>query len=170
MMSGFNIREAREEDIDDIYRMLYELAKDLNETEAVHVTPAILRENQKLYKCFVTEDNVTDDYGTRPLIGFAQYVYRFDGWEGLVAILDNIWVDPRHRNRGIGSALYKAVAREAVASGCIFLEQLVHDWNTSAKEFYKAKGAYDYTEKMKGHVFRTPRSKLEELSNRKQNS
>ncbi|XP_033760494.1 diamine acetyltransferase 2-like [Pecten maximus] len=163
-MSGFNIRSAREEDVDEIFRMTNELAAYLNEPEAVLVTPEMLRMNQTKYKCVVVEDKTTDDSISVPLIGFAQYMYKFSGWKGWVLMLDSLYVAPGHRNKGIGSALYQIVARDAAATGCNFMEILVHDWNSEAKGFYKAKGAYDYTEKMKVHLFRMPISELEKLS------
>ncbi|XP_069105077.1 thialysine N-epsilon-acetyltransferase-like [Argopecten irradians] len=164
-MADIHIRNAQEEDVDRIFLMTKELAEHLGEKNSILVTPELLKENQMSYKCIVAEGKVTDGSSSKPLLGFALYVYRFDGWEGKVAILDSMYVVPEHRNKGIGSALYTTVAKDVVASGCSYMEQLVHNWNTSAQEFYKSKGAYDYSETFNVHAFRTPTSKLEEVSN-----
>ncbi len=55
--------------------------------------------------------------------------------------LEDIFVLPAHRRRGIGKALLTTVARLARARNCGRLEWSVLDWNASAISFYEHLGA-----------------------------
>ena len=55
--------------------------------------------------------------------------------------LEDIFVLPEHRRRGIGKALLSEVAKIACARGCGRLEWSVLDWNESAIGFYQSVGA-----------------------------
>jgi GNAT superfamily N-acetyltransferase len=55
--------------------------------------------------------------------------------------LEDLFVRPRFRGRGMGRALLEKVAAIAVARGCVILFWHVLDWNTPAIEFYKTLGA-----------------------------
>lgn len=55
--------------------------------------------------------------------------------------LEDLFVRPEHRGRGIGLGLMRAVAAEAVRRGCVRMEWAVLDWNTPAIGFYERLGA-----------------------------
>lgn len=55
--------------------------------------------------------------------------------------LEDLFVRPEHRGRGLGKALITAVARLAVERGCGRYEWTVLDWNTPAIDFYRSLGA-----------------------------
>jgi hypothetical protein len=55
--------------------------------------------------------------------------------------LEDLFVEPEYRGRGIGKALLEHVAAIAVEKGCQRFEWAVLDWNTPAIEFYRAMGA-----------------------------
>src|SRR5262249_55228232 len=55
--------------------------------------------------------------------------------------LEDLFVDPAVRGRGVGSALMRAVARVAVTRGCERFEWNVLDWNEGAQRFYRSVGA-----------------------------
>jgi GNAT superfamily N-acetyltransferase len=56
--------------------------------------------------------------------------------------LEDLYVEPEARGRGIGKALLQAVARIAVERQCGRFEWAVLDWNTPAIDFYKSLGAH----------------------------
>ncbi|XP_021376671.1 diamine acetyltransferase 2-like isoform X3 [Mizuhopecten yessoensis] len=151
-MSEFNIRRASEEDVDEIYRMLRELAAHLKEPDAVTTTPEKLRQDQKLYQCMVAESMTAG--------GFALYVYKYDACKGQMAILDSFYVAPENRSRGIGLSLMKAVEQDVAECGCSQMEMLVHDWNARAIEFYLKRSAVNYTDQMHWHIYRIPLSNI----------
>lgn len=55
--------------------------------------------------------------------------------------LEDLYVKPHLRSKGIGFALLKRVARIAIERGCGRLEWGVLDWNEPAIQFYKRLGA-----------------------------
>jgi len=55
--------------------------------------------------------------------------------------LEDLFVRPAFRRRGIGKALLLHLARLANARGCGRFEWSVLDWNEPAKEFYRSLGA-----------------------------
>lgn len=75
-------------------------------------------------------------------IGYATYFFSFSSMMGRRALwLDDLFIDPDHRSKGIGKALMAYVARVAVDNECARFEWIVLDWNTRAIEFYKRLGA-----------------------------
>jgi GNAT superfamily N-acetyltransferase len=55
--------------------------------------------------------------------------------------LEDLYVSPEHRGKGIGKALITRVAAIAVAEGCPRFEWSVLDWNTPSIDFYHQLGA-----------------------------
>jgi GNAT superfamily N-acetyltransferase len=55
--------------------------------------------------------------------------------------LDNLFVRPEWRGKGIGDALLRRLAGIAAERNCARLEWMVLNWNQSAIGFYQAKGA-----------------------------
>ena len=60
--------------------------------------------------------------------------------------VEDVFVDPAHRGSGIGLALFRHVARRAVAEDCSGMEWRVLDWNESAIGFYRQLGSKPVTE------------------------
>ncbi len=74
--------------------------------------------------------------------GFALYFFNYSTFlcrPGLY--LEDLFVRPGHRGRGIGLALLTALEQRARELGCGRLEWAVLDWNESAIEFYRRFGA-----------------------------
>jgi GNAT superfamily N-acetyltransferase len=74
--------------------------------------------------------------------GFALFFHNFSTFLGRPGIyLEDLFVRPQFRRRGIGKALFNRLAQVAVARGCGRLEWAVLDWNEPALRFYRALGA-----------------------------
>jgi GNAT superfamily N-acetyltransferase len=74
--------------------------------------------------------------------GFALFFHNFSTWQGRRRLyLEDLFVRPAMRGRGIGKALLGELARIATERGCARMEWAVLDWNTPAIEFYKSLGA-----------------------------
>jgi GNAT superfamily N-acetyltransferase len=74
--------------------------------------------------------------------GFALYFFNYSTFlcrPGLY--LEDLFVRPPHRGRGIGLALLAALEQRARELGCGRLEWSVLNWNESAIEFYRRFGA-----------------------------
>jgi GNAT superfamily N-acetyltransferase len=75
-------------------------------------------------------------------VGFALYLRNFSTFLGQAGIyLEDLFVDPEHRGKGIGKALLARLAKIAVERGYGRLEWAVLDWNTPSIEFYRSLGA-----------------------------
>ena len=74
--------------------------------------------------------------------GFALWFYSFSTFRGRHGIyLEDLFVRPAYRGRGIGRALFTSLARRCVAEGLPRLEWSVLDWNEPALGFYRRLGA-----------------------------
>ena len=75
-------------------------------------------------------------------VGFALFFHNFSTWRGRRGLyLEDLFVVPEMRGRGIGKALLQELARIARERGCARMEWAVLDWNRHAFEFYKGLGA-----------------------------
>lgn len=95
-----------------------------------------------------------DGYGKGPVVdaligeidgvaqGFALYFSNFSTWLSSSGIyLEDLFVRPAARGKGLGKALLVELARIAVQRGCGRLEWAVLNWNEPAIGFYKSLGA-----------------------------
>lgn len=74
--------------------------------------------------------------------GFALFLHNFSTFLGKPGIyLEDLYVKPDFRGRGIGRALLECLARLAVERSCGRLEWAVLDWNEPAINFYRRLGA-----------------------------
>jgi GNAT superfamily N-acetyltransferase len=74
--------------------------------------------------------------------GYAVLFTNFSTFLGRAGIyLEDLFVEPELRGKGIGKALLAAVAREAQGRGCGRLEWAVLDWNKPSIDFYLRLGA-----------------------------
>lgn len=75
-------------------------------------------------------------------VGYAMWYYTFSTFTGRTEIyLEDVFVLPEHRNHGIGRAIFRDLARRAMALGCQRMEWSVLDWNQTAIDFYRSIGA-----------------------------
>ncbi len=133
------IRNAIEADVPEILAFIRALAKYERAPDAVTATEGDLRSHgfgpNPFYQCLIAEED------GRPT-GFAFFFFDYSTWIGRPGIyLEDIFVYPEFRGRGIGKALLQRVAAIAVQKGCARLKWEVLDWNTPAIEFYSAMGA-----------------------------
>lgn len=74
--------------------------------------------------------------------GFALYFFNFSTFLMKPGIyLEDLFVLPGYRRRGIGTAIFQYLAQTALAKGCGRFEWNVLDWNQPAIDFYMSKGA-----------------------------
>lgn len=133
------IRPAVPEDVPHILSFVRELAEYEREPDAVLATEAdLLRDGfgpTRRFDCLIAECDGAS-------AGFALYFYSYSTWEGHAGIyLEDLYVRPAHRGKGIGKALLSRVAAIAVEEGCPRLEWSVLDWNQPSIDFYHQMGA-----------------------------
>ena len=81
-------------------------------------------------------------YSATEPAGFAVFLHNYSTFLGRSGLyLEDLFVLPEWRRRGLGRALMGYVAHIAVARDCERLEWSVLDWNEPAIGFYRALGA-----------------------------
>jgi GNAT superfamily N-acetyltransferase len=139
-----NLRPATPADIPEILALIRELADYEREPASAIATHAdLLRDGftePRRFHCLMAEFNGA-------IAGFALYFFNYSTWRGHAGIyLEDLFVRPALRGKGIGKALIAAVAAVAVAKGCPRLDWAVLNWNTPAIDFYTSIGAQPQSE------------------------
>lgn len=81
----------------------------------------------------------------REVVGFALYFFNYSTFLCRPGIyLEDLFVRPGMRGRGVGLALLQALEQRARELGCGRLEWAVLDWNRSAIDFYRRFGAHPH--------------------------
>ena len=133
------IRAARPDDSALIFALVRELADYEKLTHDVDATPeqiaaALFAPTPRLF-CDIAE------WAGEPA-GFAVWFLNFSTFRGRHGIyLEDIFVRPGFRRRGIGKALLARLAQRCVDEGYARFEWAVLDWNAPSIAFYKSLGA-----------------------------
>ena len=133
------LRPATRDDVPLILQLIRELAEYEREPQSAIAT---------------AEDLLRDGFGPAPLYfvtlahwngepaGFAFWFLNYSTWLGKPGLyLEDLFVRPAFRKKGLGKALLVELARVAVEKGCGRFQWQVLDWNTPAIEFYESLGA-----------------------------
>jgi GNAT superfamily N-acetyltransferase len=141
-----SIREARKEDAPLIVRFIKDLAEYEREPQAAIVTADdILRDGfsqdgDRKFWVLIAEWNGEP-------AGFAFYFFNYSTWLGKPGLyLEDLFVPPSFRGKGIGKALLSRLAQIAIDNNCYGVRWQVLDWNKPAIDFYDSLGG----EMMKG--------------------
>ncbi len=133
------IRRATAADVTLILALIRGLAEYEKEPDAVLATEELLE--QQLFGEHPGAEVVIAEFDGSPA-GFALFFHNFSTWEGRRGLyLEDLFVVPQFRGRGVGAALMAHLARTAVARGCARFEWSVLDWNAPAIGFYRTLGA-----------------------------
>jgi len=135
-----------------------EYEKLLHEVEA---TEEKLRES--LFSANANTEALLCYLGDVP-VAYAVYFHNFSTFVGKKGIyLEDIFVYPEYRKKGIGKLLLKHIAQIAVEGNCGRMEWAVLNWNQPAIEFYKSIGAVPLDE---WSIFRLTESALKNFADR----
>lgn len=131
-------RGAERKDIALILRFIKELAQYEKMLDEVVATEELLEEwifdKQKAEVIFAILDGQE--------IGFALFFHNFSTFLGRGGIyLEDLYVPPEHRGKGVGKAILIELARIAVERKCGRLEWWCLDWNRPSIDFYLSLGA-----------------------------
>ncbi|MBD3266361.1 GNAT family N-acetyltransferase [bacterium] len=133
------IRPAKREDCNAIYSLLMELAEYEHLRDTVTATEADICE-ALFGKKPVAESLIA--YRGEEAVGVAVFYTTFStfvGWPGMY--LEDIYVKPEIRGKGIGKAFLNQLARIARQRNYGRMEWAVLNWNKPAIDFYKSIGA-----------------------------
>lgn len=133
------IRSATSTDVPTIARLIRALAAYERLADKVVFDEAELRRHLFGPRPYA-EVLLAEDAGT--VVGFALFFHNFSTFMGRPGVyLEDLFVEPGHRGKGLGKALLSALARLAVERGCGRVEWAVLDWNEPAIGFYRSLGA-----------------------------
>jgi len=136
---AITIRRARPGEAGLVLSLVRELAEyekllhEVDATEAM-LDAALFGQSPRLF-CEIAE------WQGEPA-GFAVWFVNFSTFSGRPGIyLEDLFVRPAQRGKGIGKALLAHLAGQCVSNGWTRLQWAVLDWNTPSIEFYKSLGA-----------------------------
>jgi GNAT superfamily N-acetyltransferase len=141
-MSAWSIRPATEDDVGDLMAMIralaeYERLSHLVVADAERLAEALFGE-QPAAEAMIARDAAQNGEAA----GFALFFHTFSTFLGRRGLwLEDLFVYPRFRGRGLGRDLLYAVAQVARDRGCGRFEWAVLDWNAPAIGFYEGMGA-----------------------------
>jgi GNAT superfamily N-acetyltransferase len=133
------IREATPADVPEMLALVRDLAIYERAPDAVVATENdLLRDGfgpSPVFQCLIAE------WDGAPA-GFALYFYFYSTWRGNAGIhLEDLFVRPEFRRRGIAKALFARIAQITLDRGDRF-QWHVLDWNKPAIDFYEQMGAH----------------------------
>lgn len=133
------IRRARPGDAGLVLAFIRELAEyeklahEVEATEAM-IADALFGDDPRLF-CAIAE-------WAGEAVGFAVWFLNFSTFSGRHGIyLEDLYVRPSHRGKGLGKALLVYLGRECIDNGWSRLQWAVLDWNAPSIAFYKSLGA-----------------------------
>jgi GNAT superfamily N-acetyltransferase len=132
------LRFAEEKDISIILEFIRGLAEYEHLLDTVEIKEADLKNylfEKKLIEVVIGEFDGTP-------AGFALFFHNFSTFLGKPGIfIEDIFVKPEFRGRGLGKLFFNFLAKVAVERNCGRLEWSCLDWNKPSIEFYKKQGA-----------------------------
>lgn len=138
-MSGITIRRAEKEDCPRLLELvrslaLYEKAPGEVTVELSHFLESGFGAHP-VWWAFVAEDE------SGCIAGFALYYIRYSTWKGQRMYLEDIYVEPAQRSKGIGAKLFERLLEEGRERKLHGMVWQVLEWNEPAINFYRKYGA-----------------------------
>lgn len=157
--SDFTIRLADPDDVPLVLQFIRDLAEYEKLLHEVTASEESLRESlfgpRRVAEALVGEFN-------GEAAGFALFFHNFSTFVGRPGIyIEDIFVRPEFRGRGLGKAFFLYLAALARERDCGRIEWAVLDWNEPAIEFYRRLGARPMDE---WRVFRLDRRAINQLA------
>ena len=157
-INNFSIRFAEKSDIKQILKFIKELAEYEKLSDEVVATEELLHEWLFEKKKAEVIIGVLDG---QP-VAHALFFHNFSTFLGRAGIyIEDLYVKPENRGKGIGKTMLKHLAKITVERGCGRLEWICLDWNKPSIDFYVSIGAEPLDE---WTVFRVAGDTLIELS------
>jgi GNAT superfamily N-acetyltransferase len=134
---GMRVREADVGDAETIHGFVSQLAEFERSGDKLELSP-------EDYRRFLHEGGhfnalLAEDGGRA--VGLALWYRRFSTWVGDYLFLEDLFVSPDYRRRGVARLLLTALGENALRLGMKRMEWMVLDWNGGAVTFYESVGA-----------------------------
>jgi GNAT superfamily N-acetyltransferase len=137
--SSLTIRHASKSDTRVILQLIRELAEYERMPNEVVATEAGLSDTLFGPRAYA-EVLLVEEKGEA--VGFCLFFYNYSTFLGKPGLyIEDLYVRPEHRGKGIGKKLFKEIAAIAREKNCGRIEWWVLDWNKPAIAFYAGMGA-----------------------------
>ncbi|WP_105205547.1 GNAT family N-acetyltransferase [Neobittarella massiliensis] len=155
---GFSLRAATEDDVPLVLQFIKALAAYEKMSDEVVATVDSVRRSvfeQGRAKVLIGE------LEGQP-VAFALYFYNYSTFLGRSGLyLEDLFVYPPYRGKGLGKAIFATLAKIAVDEGCGRMEWVCLDWNQPSIAFYRGMGAVSMDE---WSTYRLTADKLQKLA------
>jgi GNAT superfamily N-acetyltransferase len=138
----FRIAAARPADVADLHALVRALAA------YERLSDLCVSTEDDLHRALFTPPAACEaliarlDEESEEAVGFALFFHTYSTFVGRRSLwLEDLFVVPAHRGRGLGRRLLTALASVARERGCGRFEWAVLDWNAPAIRFYESLGA-----------------------------
>ncbi|MDR0844833.1 MAG: GNAT family N-acetyltransferase [Tannerella sp.] len=135
MNTDITIRNISEVDFEQIVNLFQEFAKFEKLPEKMTNSVERMTVEKEFFHCFVAETN------DNKIIGYVSWFFCYYTWSGKAVYLDDLYVQPNYRSKGIGTKLIHEVIDMAKKSKCHKVRWQVSNWNKPAIDFYEKIGA-----------------------------
>jgi ribosomal protein S18 acetylase RimI-like enzyme len=134
------IRKAGHSDVEAITDLMRDFAAFEDLSEYFEATPEKLAAAMFGERAFVN-GIVAEDSGK--VIAYALFYPNYATFRGQQGMyLEDIFISPEHRGKGIGEAMLRRIAQIAKHQGCERIDFQVLEWNQPAISFYEKLGAH----------------------------
>jgi diamine N-acetyltransferase len=134
-MMDITLRKISEVDFEQMVYLFQEFAEFEKLSDKMTNSIEKMTEEKEFFHGFVAE---TTDH---KIIGYATWFFCYYTWSGKSVYLDDLYVQPDYRGKGIGSKLIHKVIDMAKENKCHKVRWQVSNWNQSAIDFYEKIGA-----------------------------
>jgi len=134
--AAMQVRQATRADVPTLLRLVRELAdfEKLAPPERA-AEERFARDLGHRFEAFVAEED-------GDALGYAIVFETYSTFRAKpILYLEDLFVSPRARRRGVARALMERVTSEARSRGCVRVSWVVLDWNVEAQRFYEKLGA-----------------------------
>lgn len=157
----FEIREIRQEDCAAIFKMIRELSQHEGLLHRLKVTQNSLQENlfadnPNIFGLCVSHDNKIVGFALMSLMN-TNFCYHTEK----CLYLEEFFVQPEYRRKGLGKKLFQHMAKIALSKGCNRMEWFAVKGNEIASQFYEALGNCHLNDLV---PYRLPKDELERLA------
>jgi diamine N-acetyltransferase len=132
---NITIRSIDESDFEQLLKLIQEFSIFEQLPDKMTNSLEKMKEEKDFFQGFVAE--TTD----QKIIGYASYFFCYYTWIGKSLYLDDLYIQPEYRGKGIGTDLIRQIIGKAKETGCHKVRWQVSKWNRPAIDFYRKIGA-----------------------------
>lgn len=143
--SLINVREARKEDMDEVYEMLLGLMayrrvdyKAVEKDVFLRQSGFFLPNDKSYFHVFVAEQSAE-----KKLLGYSMDYFMYkSSYQGLILYIEDLFVKESLRGTSVGRLLMQSQAKRAKDHSCTSIRLMCRDWNPAVKFYERIHGRW----------------------------